>query len=98
MLNVFSLLGVESRFGCGVGKLDWLDNDDEWSITSLDGQDVGHYKGVVASDKNTFSSRFTDLTGKPPPVGKKKSFARILYLISPCSLISAPYVSRKHFS
>ncbi|KAL8505358.1 hypothetical protein ACS0TY_016556 [Phlomoides rotata] len=60
--------GVESRFGCGVGRLNWLDDDDAWSLTSLDGQDVGHYKGVVASDKSTFSSRFTDLTGKPPPV------------------------------
>lgn len=40
-----------------------------WSLTSLDGQDVGHFTGVVATDKNTFLSRFTDVTGKPPPIG-----------------------------
>lgn len=40
-----------------------------WSLTSLDGQNVGHFTGVVATDKNTFLSRFTDVTGKPPPIG-----------------------------
>ncbi|KAK4420662.1 hypothetical protein Salat_2016700 [Sesamum alatum] len=60
--------GVESRFGLGIGTMDWLDEDDAWSLRSLDGQDVGNFKGVVASDKNTFSSRFTNVTGKPPPI------------------------------
>lgn len=65
----FSLLGVESRFGLGIGTVDWSEDDDAWSLRSLDGQDVGNFKGVVASDKNTFSSRFTNVTGKPPPIG-----------------------------
>ncbi|KAH6764487.1 oxidoreductase family protein [Perilla frutescens var. frutescens] len=60
--------GVETRFGHGIGRLDWLVDHNAWSLTSLDGQDVGHFMGVVATDKNTFSSRFTDVTGKPPPI------------------------------
>ncbi|PIN21069.1 Protoporphyrinogen oxidase [Handroanthus impetiginosus] len=60
--------GVESRFGIGIGRLHWSEDDDIWSLTSLDGEGVGQFKGVVASDKNTFSSRFTSVTGKPPPI------------------------------
>ncbi|KAL0407071.1 UNVERIFIED_CONTAM: hypothetical protein Slati_4021000 [Sesamum latifolium] len=60
--------GVESRFGLGIGMLDWSEDDDAWSLRSLDGQDVGNFKGVVASDKSTFSSRFTNVTGKRPPI------------------------------
>ncbi|KAL2247759.1 uncharacterized protein LOC105176535 isoform X1 [Sesamum indicum] len=60
--------GVETRFGLGIGTLDWSEDDDAWSLRSLDGQDVGNFKGVVASDKSTFSSRFTNVTGKPPPI------------------------------
>lgn len=75
-LICFSLLGVESRFGLGIGRVDWLEDDDVWSLTSMDGQDVGQFKGVVASDKNTFSSRFTHVTGKPPPIGINEVFSR----------------------
>lgn len=60
---------MESRFGLGIGRLEWLDNDDSWSLMSLDGQELGKFKGVVASDKNVFSSRFTNVTGRPPPIG-----------------------------
>ncbi|KAL7142997.1 hypothetical protein ABFS83_08G161700 [Erythranthe nasuta] len=60
--------GVESRFGLGIGKLDWLEEDDSWSLTNMDGENVGHFNGVVTSDKSTFSSRFTQVTGKPPPI------------------------------
>ncbi|KAL0328626.1 UNVERIFIED_CONTAM: hypothetical protein Scaly_2295200 [Sesamum calycinum] len=60
--------GVESRFGLGIGTLDWSEDDDAWSLRSLAGQDVGNFRGVVASDKSTFSSRFTNVTGKPPPI------------------------------
>lgn len=60
--------GVESRFGQGIGRVDWLVDRKACSLTSLDGQDVGHFTGVVATDKNTFLSRFTDVTGKPPPI------------------------------
>ncbi|XP_051134907.1 uncharacterized protein LOC127254073 isoform X2 [Andrographis paniculata] len=60
--------GVESRFGLGIGRVNWLEDIDMWSLTSLDGHDAGHFRGVVTSDKNTFSSRFTNVTGKPPPI------------------------------
>ncbi|KAL2467017.1 FAD/NAD(P)-binding oxidoreductase family protein [Abeliophyllum distichum] len=60
--------GVESRYGLGIGRLEWLDNDDSWSLMSLDGQELGYFKGVVASDKNTFSSRSTNVTGRLPPI------------------------------
>lgn len=56
-------------FGVGVGKLEWLDYEELWSLSGLDGQDLGQFKGVVASDKSTFSSRFTNVTRKPPPIG-----------------------------
>lgn len=64
-----SMLGVESRFGHGIGRVDWLEDGDAWSLTGMDGQDDGQFTGVVASDKNMFSSRFTKTTGKPPPIG-----------------------------
>ncbi|KAG8365216.1 hypothetical protein BUALT_Bualt18G0081300 [Buddleja alternifolia] len=60
--------GVESRYGLSIGSLDWSEDGDAWSLKSLDGQDIGYFKGVVASDKNTFSPRFTNVTGKPPPI------------------------------
>ncbi|KAI5674598.1 hypothetical protein M9H77_14962 [Catharanthus roseus] len=60
--------GVQSMFGVGVGKLEWLDYEELWSLSGLDGQDLGQFKGVVASDKSTFSSRFTNVTRKPPPI------------------------------
>ncbi|XP_047968374.1 renalase isoform X1 [Salvia hispanica] len=60
--------GIETRFGHTIGRLDWLMDQNAWSLTSIDGQDVGHFMGVVATDKNTFLSRFTDVTGKQPPI------------------------------
>ncbi|XP_027127240.1 uncharacterized protein [Coffea arabica] len=60
--------GVRSCFGLGVGKVEWLEYEDLWSLTSLDGQDLGQFKGVVTSDKNMFSSRFTTATGRKPPL------------------------------
>lgn len=61
--------GVESKFGVGVGKLEWLEDEDLWSLTCLDGQQLGHFKGVVTTDKNIVSPRFTNVTGQPPPLG-----------------------------
>ncbi|RVW78455.1 hypothetical protein CK203_050453 [Vitis vinifera] len=61
--------GVESKFGVGVGSLEWFDEKNLWSLTGLDGQNLGNFEGVVASDKNIFSKRFTDVTGRPPPLG-----------------------------
>ncbi|XP_059666630.1 uncharacterized protein LOC132312320 [Cornus florida] len=60
--------GVESKFGVGVGRLEWLEDEDIWSLTGLDGQNLGHFNGVVASDKNIVSPRFTNVTGRPPPL------------------------------
>ena len=53
-----------------VGRLEWLDEKNLWSLTGLDGQNIGNFEGVISSDKNTFSKRFTDVTGRPPPLGK----------------------------
>lgn len=60
--------GVESKFGVMVGKLEWLENKDLWSLKDSNGQDLGQFNGVVASDKSTFSQRFTQVSGKPPPL------------------------------
>ncbi|CAK7323933.1 unnamed protein product [Dovyalis caffra] len=59
--------GVESKFGVGIGRLEWLD-DEKWSLTGLDGQNLGCFNGVVVSDKSIASPRFTDVTGRPPPL------------------------------
>ncbi|KAK9077644.1 hypothetical protein SSX86_005981 [Deinandra increscens subsp. villosa] len=60
--------GVESQFGVMVGSLEWLENKNLWSLKDKDGHDLGQFNGVVASDKSIFSRRFTQLTGKPPPL------------------------------
>ncbi|XP_021288810.1 uncharacterized protein LOC110419995 isoform X2 [Herrania umbratica] len=60
--------GVESKFNVGVGKFEWLENENLWLLTGLDGQNLGHFKGVVASDKNIVSPRFTEITGQLPPL------------------------------
>lgn len=74
--QVSSVLGVETRFGQGIGRLDWLVDRNAWSLTSMDGNDAGQYMGVVATDKNTFLSRFTDVTGKQPPIGMSEYFGQ----------------------
>ena len=53
----------------GVGRMEWLESENLWSLTGLDGQNLGHFQGVVASDKNIVSPRFTSVTGRPPPLG-----------------------------
>ncbi|XP_076909887.1 uncharacterized protein LOC143567323 isoform X2 [Bidens hawaiensis] len=60
--------GIESKFGVMVGSLEWLENKDLWSLKDKDGHDLGQFNGVVASDKSTFSQRFTQVSGKPPPL------------------------------
>ncbi|GLT53927.1 hypothetical protein SLA2020_271610 [Shorea laevis] len=60
--------GVDSKFGVGVGRLEWLEDENLWSLVGLDGQNLGHFQGVVASDKNIVSPRFTNVTGRPPPL------------------------------
>jgi hypothetical protein len=60
---------VDSKFGVGVGRLEWLEDENLWSLVGLDGQNLGRFQGVVASDKNIVSPRFTNVTGRPPPLG-----------------------------
>ncbi|PNT74028.1 uncharacterized protein LOC100828433 isoform X3 [Brachypodium distachyon] len=60
--------GVVARFGVTVGKMDWLQNGSSWSLTSLDGKDLGNFDYVVATDKNVASHKFSGLTGRPPPL------------------------------
>ncbi|XP_024959608.1 uncharacterized protein LOC112500361 isoform X2 [Cynara cardunculus var. scolymus] len=60
--------GIESKFGVMVGRLEWLENKDSWSLIGLDGQDLGQFNGVIAADKSTFSHRSTQVTMKPPPL------------------------------
>ncbi|TYG87049.1 hypothetical protein ES288_A13G181400v1 [Gossypium darwinii] len=60
--------GVDSKFNMGIGKFEWLEHENLWSLIGLDGQHLGHFKGVVASDKNIASPRFTAITGQPPPL------------------------------
>lgn len=66
---LISLQGVEAKFGTTVGKMVWLPNRSIWSLTGLDGQDLGYFDGLVASDKNVASPRFKEATGSPPPLG-----------------------------
>uniref|UniRef100_A0A2P2PJY8 Amine oxidase domain-containing protein n=1 Tax=Rhizophora mucronata TaxID=61149 RepID=A0A2P2PJY8_RHIMU len=60
--------GVDSKYGVEVTKLEWLDDENLWSLTGLAGQNIGLFKGVIATDKNIISARFTDVTGCPPPL------------------------------
>ena len=71
--------GIESKFGVMVGKLEWLENKDLWSLKDKDGQDLGQFNGVVTSDKSTFSQRFTQVSGIPPPLGITYSYLLLLY-------------------
>ncbi|KAJ6950567.1 renalase isoform X2 [Populus alba x Populus x berolinensis] len=79
--------GVESKFGVGIGRLECLD-DEKWSLTGLDGQNLGRFSGVVVSDKSIASPRFTDVTGRPPPLDLSLTPELALKLqdipVSPC--------------
>ncbi|KAG2251563.1 hypothetical protein Bca52824_081699 [Brassica carinata] len=60
--------GVESMFGTGIAKLEWLEEEIPWLLKDSKGQNLGRFDGVVASDKNIVSPRFTQVTGLPPPL------------------------------
>lgn len=79
--------GVESKFGVSIGRLECLD-DEKWSLTGLDGQNLGRFSGVVVSDKGIASPRFTDVTGRPPPLDLSLTPELALKLqdipVSPC--------------
>ncbi|KAL2331131.1 hypothetical protein Fmac_018712 [Flemingia macrophylla] len=60
--------GVESKFGVGVGRIEWLHDEKLWSLSGVDGQNLGQFKGLVASDKNIVSPRVAEVTGRLPPL------------------------------
>ncbi|GLJ52462.1 hypothetical protein SUGI_1115890 [Cryptomeria japonica] len=60
--------GVEAKFGVTVAKLQWREEDGYWDLKGLQGEEIGQFEAVVASDKNLASPRFTIQTGLPPPL------------------------------
>ncbi|KAL9236527.1 hypothetical protein vseg_011185 [Gypsophila vaccaria] len=60
--------GIESKFGVGVGKLEWMADQNLWSLVSLDDQLLGNFGGLVATDKLLASPGFAYLKGRPPPI------------------------------
>lgn len=83
---MFVILGVEAKFGVTIGKLEWLESRSLWLLSGLDGQNLGHFDAVVATDKNIASPRFTGLTGQSPPLGWL-ALCRFLNYIVYCSYI-----------
>ncbi|GAB2289763.1 hypothetical protein Dimus_024070 [Dionaea muscipula] len=93
---------IETKFGVGVGKMEWLANENSWSLISFDREYLGNFDFVVASDKNIASHRFFDATGQAAPLdinllldlGKKMQdipvrscFALMLAFVEPLSSI-----------
>lgn len=60
---------MESKFGVGIGRVEWLEDEKLWSLIGVDGQNLGQFKGLVASDKNIVSTRTAEVTGRLPPLG-----------------------------
>ena len=48
--------------------MEWVD-EKSWSLSSVKGQFLGSFDGVVATDKILASSGFFYLTEHPPPLG-----------------------------
>lgn len=72
-------------FGTGIAKLEWLEEELPWLLKDSKGQNLGRFHGLVASDKNIVSPRFT---GLPPPLGKTSLSYSLLLLLPAVSLIS----------
>jgi renalase len=70
---------VEAKFGVTVAKVEWRREGGIWDLRGLQGESIGNYDAVVASDKNLASSRFTARTGLPPPLGKVFSSFNLLW-------------------
>ncbi|XP_047146911.1 renalase isoform X2 [Vigna umbellata] len=85
--------GVESKFGVGIGRIEWLHDDKEWSLTGVNGQNLGQFKGLVASDKNIVSPRITQVTGRLPLLGMDTNLVpelseKLLNLpVKPCFIV-----------
>nr|AAF79325.1 F14J16.31 [Arabidopsis thaliana] len=76
--------GVKSMFGTGIAKMEWLEEEIPWLLTDSKGENLGRFDGVVASDKNIVSPRFTQVTGLPPPLGKTCTNSVLLQLLFQC--------------
>lgn len=59
--------GVDCKFGVGIAKMEWVD-EKSWSLSSVKGEFLGSFDGVVATDKILASSGFFYLTEHPPPL------------------------------
>lgn len=60
--------GVEAKFSVTVAKLDWREEQKVWMLADKNGQDLGEFWAVVATDKNMASPRFFIQNGLPPPL------------------------------
>ena len=59
--------GVDSKFGVTVGSIKWLEDKNAWLLIDLNGQPLGHFDGLVTSDKNIVFPR--SIAGRPPLLG-----------------------------
>lgn len=82
------IIDVESMFGTGIAKLERLEEEIPWLLKNSKGENLGRFDGVVASDKNIVSPRFTQVTGLPPPLGKKAFTNSVLLTLTVFSVIS----------
>ncbi|KAJ7536731.1 hypothetical protein O6H91_12G080200 [Diphasiastrum complanatum] len=64
-----SKLGVESKFGTTVTKVEWREEEGYWQLKSKNGQIAGEFCALVIADKSLASARFTGQTGLAPPLG-----------------------------
>ncbi|CAA6657931.1 unnamed protein product [Spirodela intermedia] len=67
-MNSICKASAINLFQTTIGKLDWLEGRNSWLLSGSGGENLGHFDGVVASDKSLFSSAHTPLTGRPPPL------------------------------
>lgn len=60
--------GIQARYSVTVTSFDWKEDKNTWVLTDKNGQDLGEFWAVVATDKNLASPRFFSQTGFPPPL------------------------------
>ncbi|KAJ3670018.1 hypothetical protein LUZ60_010342 [Juncus effusus] len=57
--------GIEAKFGVTVGKMNWINERNSWSLIGMDEKELGQFDGIIGTAKNIFSPRFTS---RPPPL------------------------------
>lgn len=72
---------MEAKFGTTVAKVDLLQDQGLWLLSGLDGQVLGQFDGIVATDKNISSPRFTGLTRRLPPLGLFPIIFSVVFLL-----------------